>query len=161
MSADGSRFASADAKGGVTIWDAASGKKLSQLAGDAAVVATCFSPDGKSLAVASAKDVTVWNVDSAKKSATLPDVELLSRIHFDPSGARLLAVAGRDVLIWNAASLGGTSPLPRKIPVEVDQIDALAFSPDGGKFAVGGVEDASVWVFDTANGLELNQLNTR
>ena len=153
LSADGSLFAGGNNKGGVTIWNAASGEAVQQLKAGSSVLETCFSPDGTLLAVSTTKKpLSVFNVETGEQVTTLPESEGLSQLQFSPDGGYLLGQAGSGFLVWNAKILGDAPGTPMKIDVEVEEIDAVAISRDGTKLAVGGKRDSAVLIYDLADG---------
>lgn len=120
--------------------------------------AVAFSPDGRTLAVGSASmpgEVSLWSTATAQRILTLPTGHLVGAVAFSPDGLQL-ATSGVTVL-WN----GNRPPLYRaraelwelatgnKIDLcddhesQFNQIDALAFSPNGTlatAHASGGVK---------------------
>src|SRR5262245_6392713 len=114
------------------------------------VRAVAFTPDGKSLAVASLDgSVRVWDVAAAREQAALPRHERGAlAVAFAPDG-RTLAVAAGDGTIklfdadgWKErATLQGHG----------DRVTSVAFAPDGGVLASGS-EDNTARLWDPAAG---------
>jgi WD40 repeat protein len=109
-----------------------------------AVRSLAFSPDGKTLASASA-DFTakLWDVATGQVRAHLQrHTGPLGAVAFSTDG-KLLATAGGDltVKLWEAASgrLLGT------LRGHTGAVTCLAFAPDGRTLATGGSDDLKLW----------------
>jgi RNA polymerase sigma factor (sigma-70 family) len=123
-------------------WDGTSLKPFWQATTDGeapyrGIKALAFAPDGKTLATGCHGNNTInlWNVASGKEirqfKASGPGVGALS---FSPTG-HALASGSEDgaVELWDPAS--GTRHWQR---LQVGEVQALAFAPDGKTLAVGG-----------------------
>lgn len=162
VSPDGSAFAGGTDEGLVTIWNAASGEVLTQYQGSGNVSSSAYSPDGKLLAVSFANEMRIWNRESGEVVGTVPEGKALQKLRYDAQGKRLLGVEGNKLLLWDTDALQGASTAPKTIEVEkAEELTTATFSSDGTKIAVGGTEDASVWLFDAAGGQLLHKLNAR
>ncbi len=117
-----------------------------------------FSPDGTIFAAASGNDadfgVTIWSNPGGKQLFTFPTYTgIVWDLAFSPDG-KWIATAADDT---------GNSHVRILDPVSGKQILALAgpkiscsvaFSPDGTKLAVGGINAGSqgvIWVYDTSS----------
>ncbi len=108
----------------------------------------CFSPDGKSVATASADGTAcVWNAASGARRFTLKHDGPLTWVAFHPDGKRIATSAeDKTVRMW-AASDG--KPLDWRLPIEA-VVDYLAFSPDGSRMVASSRDNfARVWDVDT------------
>ena len=158
FSSEGDTLASAGKNGQITLWDVASGKRLSNLARQPGAVVTglSFSPDGGILASTVKDVITLWDVASGQQRKTLqnPTGAPVTGLSFSPNGG-ILASVGSDaqITLWNLAS-----GAPRRLPSShQDSITALVFSPDGTLLASGG-KDAAVRLWDVATGRERSVL---
>jgi WD40 repeat protein len=115
-----------------------------------------LSPDGKRLAMAG-RSVTIWDLATGRKMRALPGFEeapgtRFVSVAFSRDG-ELLATAAGMVKLWEVAS--GSLRLSFQ-GFERKGIEALAFSPDGKRLAVGGT--GMVRVRDTTQGEEILNL---
>jgi WD40 repeat protein len=112
-SPDGSRIALgiSNAKHGVEIYDAASGKLTTRISTPADVSACAFSPDGKSIAAGGTdQKVTLWNISTGtavwKFTWGKSGVDYVYGISFSPDGSAVAVCGtgtGRAVEVLNAA----------------------------------------------------------
>ena len=122
------------------------------------VFGAAFTPDSKTLAVASNDGVTeLWDVTSGQQLASLPTDPNGSTwgLALSPDG-NTLVTGGSDRLVefWNVA----THTQIRQIPVP--GIGSLAISPDGKLVAVGAASDGIERLLSLHNGTQLTALNS-
>ena len=160
VSADGSLIASGNIKGQVTVRKTENGEKVAQLTGSKAIAASTFHPDGKTLATASADQVMIWNLETRQRICQWEAVRL-SGIQYHPQGTQLVGLRGASLTVWDTAVLDKAPPTQKTITVPADQIDAWVFSRDGSKLAVGGSEDSPIWIYETASGRLLKELDAK
>ncbi|MBO2448558.1 serine/threonine protein kinase [Actinomadura barringtoniae] len=156
VSRDGTKVARAEGND-VTIWDAATGRKIRTLKGHKKDIgAVVFSPDGKTLAGRSALDNTtrVWDVASGRSLRVLPSPEttvLADELAISPDGKLLARTNDNGTAeLWDLATGKKTRTLgtavSSKLRLYTATVAALTFSPDGTKLAtVGGHGDVRLW----------------
>ena len=142
FSPDGGRIAGGCYDTSVVLWDAASGARLTALAGHkAGVFAIAFSPDGTRIASAekgpsdSVKDcdARVWDAATGHCLATLEGHSKgIMSVAFSPDGQRLVTTSwDGTVRIWEAQN--GKELLR----IGVFQGSSAVFSPDGASVCIG------------------------
>jgi WD40 repeat protein len=144
FSPDGKRIAVGSFAGGVSVWNAATGKRLRliQPAKDrlhqwsVRIFAVSFSPNGR--LIASGGDdywLRVWDAASGKLVRTFKGHQSTIRsVSFSPDGRRLASGNNRDgAKVWNVATGKLERTLGKDLPAH-----AVAFSPRGRHIVTGG-----------------------
>jgi WD40 repeat protein len=114
-----------------------------------------FSPDGRTLAVASydSPEIVLWDVPSGHKRLTLSGhATHVMRIAFSPDGHALASAAApmidSPICIWNLAD-GRLERLMRRLS---GAIQAMAYSPDGHLLATACPHEKTVSIWDVRSG---------
>ena len=149
ISADGTILAIGNDVGEVSLWDAATGERVSTIGVDVGDIA--FGPIGTRLGVVHGRGGTVdiWDAGDGSRITTLPLEKGggYGAIAFSPDG-RLIATGrwGPIVHVWNVR----TGELVRELDQGVAGAFTLDFSPDGRVLAVSGWDPvASLWDVST------------
>jgi WD40 repeat protein len=166
FSPDGRRIASQNSKECVKVWEASSGRDVFTLRGNDAA----FSPDGRHIAtVVNERVVKVWDADTGREKAACDGGEhRIVSLAFSADSKHLVGGSrDRSVVVWDVAGgreihrlKGYASQIWNKEPVPVETVNgktvpaeilAFAFSPDGKRFATGGLHQG-VQIRDLASG---------
>jgi WD40 repeat protein len=156
---NGKVLASAGSGGfGVCLWDAATGRPLHLLGAPLLCRSVAFSPDSQ-LLVADAF-LYVIDVATGKELRRLddPNNEGFSPVVFSPDGRTVAGGTGSQrngatAVLWDAA----TGKQVRCLKGHDGSVNALAFSPAGGKFLLTGSSDKTVRLWQVATGKELRR----
>jgi WD40 repeat protein/regulator of sirC expression with transglutaminase-like and TPR domain len=149
---DGRDVVIGTAEGTVTLWDVDTGRLGASLPHESGSVARLvFSPDGKTLAVASRAEIRLVDWRAGKVLATLPAGGQVAGIAFFPSGQSLASsnYNGR-LLAWDLATQTSQTI------TSVDRFaPSIAIAPDGRTMALGLAWSVQVGDWDGANWKEL------
>ena len=147
FSHDGSRVGVAYESGAIWVWDAASGRKLSELKAPAPIGTLALTPDNTRLVAAGAANapdrpggVTLWDIGSRRR---LRFFEGAGAPMVLASDGKILAATGVDkrIRVWNIARDGA----PLVLEGQSSDATALAFSQDGTRLAASSSNAVRVW----------------
>jgi WD40 repeat protein len=168
FSADGSRLASADRGNALMLWDLAGQRQWTSHGGhDRFVHALAFAPDGRTLAsVGTDTTVRLWDVATGKgRTALTGHATAITAVAFAPDG-RTLASGDRGgvVKLWDLttgeerATLAAAAPLSQGLQTMqqqgmmfIQEVAALAFTPDGHALAVAVDQTVRLWDVGTGS----------
>ncbi len=154
--------------GVIKLWSTANNQELISLkeATDQAPMPV-FSPDGKILAYAYDKVIKLWDIATQQVIRTLQGhEEEVVQFTFAPDGTRLASASLKTIKIWDVVSGQELRTLTTKIVAEKgfgsqdgygNFANALAFSPDGEMFVIGG-ESGPVKLYMLSTGELLGEL---
>jgi WD40 repeat protein/transcriptional regulator with XRE-family HTH domain len=151
FSPDGSFLASAGIDATVQFIDAHSGLYLQTLEHSSGVFPVAFSPDGRLLASGCIDgQLRLWERQKGAVVAFAPTLSVqtnfwVQSLAFSPDGRRLASTSmgEKTVKLWEVRSLRLLGTLPE----HADQSYCVAWSPDGGTLAYGGL-DKAIRIFD-------------
>jgi len=149
FSPDGAQLATLSARGGVVLWDARSGRELANLTQlDRRIFALAFTADGGTLLAGGTGAIHRVNPADGTRLGTLAGHEVAVACLRLSSNGRILASSGADrtVRLWSTEDWSEI----RRIELEAGGILQVAFSPDGGRLAVGA--DHLILVHDVGSG---------
>ena len=134
---DGKTLATGGVGGMFTLWDLASGRKLSASAASRDPFrCAAFARDGQTVATGRASGtLTVWDARSALPLKSVKEHSAAIRtVSFSPDG-KFLVASGQDrrLTVWETA----TWTVVRTLPEQPQQILSSAVAPDGKSLAIG------------------------
>ena len=154
FSPDGRWVATESDDDDIRIWETATGQLKSKMIGHSSTIYDfSFSPDGQTL-VTGSRDRTaiVWDVSTGRMKHRLDGFDgRVPRVAFSADGKLLAAKGGYKnhiVKLWNVSTGELLFTLP--LPGEKDDIEEIAFSPDGPELIT--CSDETVLLWNTKNG---------
>jgi WD40 repeat protein len=151
FSDSGGLVAGADFCGKVVVWDATTGRVRASFTNSGEISHIGFSPDGRSLAVASwDSTITIWDVLHDRPSRVLTGDTLgVNDVAYSPDGALLASSSLDDTArVWDPSN-GQLLRVWR----EQQPLESVAFSSDGSRLVTSDAAGTiSVWDACTACG---------
>ena len=147
LTADGNTFAWDNGAGSIALWDVPTGTLRRELAGPGApVTSLAFTPDGKTLAAASAKGVRLWEVATGGSLGSPSEYpQEVDPLAFSPDSTTMaVRMPDHSVALWDIARRA-PSGMPRR--GHAAMVTGLAFSPAGDTLASGSA-DGVVFLWD-------------
>jgi WD40 repeat protein len=146
-------------EGAITIWDLRHGHKRGDLplTGASAGSDVAFSPDGRTLAVATRAtagnhgSLGLWDVRTRRREGRPLGfvLQFASALAFSRDGRLLASGEGGTVRLWDVAD---RRPLPGLLRVG-SRVSSVSFSRDGATLAVGSANGVSLWDVASRNRL--------
>jgi WD40 repeat protein len=133
---------------GACLWSVATGRRWAELPGhDYWVYSLCFSPDGKTLAVAHRdRTIRLWEVLSGKERGRLSGhAHRVTGLAFAPDGRLASSSHDGTVRVWDIGPARGREI--RRFTGHESVVGPLAFSADG-KTLVSGGWDTTILLWD-------------
>jgi WD40 repeat protein len=157
FSRDGKLLASGSRDGKAILWSTVTWQPVQTLinpdknssGGQGLIEDVAFSPDGKTLAMASREQggkVLLWNVADGDLVATLKGhSNAVNAVAFSPDGHTLASGSSDEtVRLWNVETRRELMQLDPG-SIGLGEVRTLAFSPDGNRLLAGGQAPPALW----------------
>ena len=129
----------------VRLWDTTTGQLKVSFTIPGFPIKMGFSPDGRTVAVASWKRVDLWNANTGNLKATLGNG--LSDFAYSPDSLTIALAEREQISLWNA-----NTGHRKKVKIEQRNAGSVAYSPDGQTLASSGSEIGEVKLWEAATG---------
>lgn len=142
----------------MTIWNLRTGELKNKFKSDAlpsTIYEIVFSPDDRTLAIASSSGLHVWNWRTGQPVYEKPNSEFVRSVAFSADGQTLASgVQDGSINLWNAT----TGELKNTLKEHSSAVLYLAFSPDGKTLASDSDRDRGIKLWNLSNGQLLHTL---
>ncbi len=170
FSPDGSQLATVNDGGEVTVWDPASGQKLTDFVGHTSLLrGVAFADAGRTLVTAGMdNNMITWDMSGSRgflRTAPRPGPPcdttcVFPHLDLTPDGTRIATfeapvTGGSGIHFLDATTLAPVGRLPRSV---TDCCEAAAFSPDGSQLATIDLANSTVILRDATTGEPIRQL---
>jgi WD40 repeat protein len=155
-SRDGSRVLAVGGDFTASVSDARTGRRIATIGYGKKLLTGDLSPDGRRVMTAGADNtVRFWNADTGALLQSFRNPNL-NGAWLDPADGREAVATGWDgrVRIWRLGS-----PRPAAAHLFPEQVTRAAFSPDGGRVVVRGLDPPVAWILDARTGHVLHRLD--
>jgi WD40 repeat protein len=150
FSPDGKTLVSAGRDNALRYWDVARLCQVRSVSADSTFVFAC-SLDRRVLATSrTGEKIQLWEAQEGKLLREISNEGSVNCFVFSPDGKRLLAAGGRRALrLWDVQT--GKDVLP--FEAHLDEVNAVAFSPDGQTLATSAWHAVRLWDSLTGRGV--------
>jgi WD40 repeat protein len=143
ISPDGETVTTGNFDGEISVWDVSTGDSVDMLDYGSEVRTMAFSPDGELLAAAGGgtgpvTTIKLWRLSDGELLQTLDGHDILTAcVRFSPDGETLISSGtesgyNRTIHFWRVSD---GEPLEILDPAGSATVNAVAYSPNGGRFA--------------------------
>ena len=133
----------------VRLWDTTTGQLKVSFTIPEFPMKMRFSPDGRTVAVASWKRVNLWDANTGNLKVTLGNE--LSDFAYSPDGQTLALAESEQISLWNA-NTGHRKKVKIKQRSANRYAGSVAYSPDGQTLASSGSDIGEVKLWEAATG---------
>lgn len=155
FSPDGSMLVSCSLLGSIQLWNARTGRPMSELvrsSEDKSIAFVKFSPNGDRIASGGLNSIQLWDAASLKYNTPCSQdlgthgCTTIQDVLFSPDGKLLVSANGCNMMFWDTNSRRSIRE------IKGAGYSTMAFSPDGTKVAVFLEHAWRIWVYEAKTG---------